>query len=81
MERINVRVNEQLKKELEAEAEQKGVSPSDIVRQALEEHLQRRPPRESCYDIAKRLGIIGVYKDTPADLSTNPKHMEGFGGA
>ena len=25
-------------------------------------------------------GLIGCVDDAPADLSTNPKHMEGFGG-
>jgi metal-responsive CopG/Arc/MetJ family transcriptional regulator len=79
MERINVRVESKLKQQLELEAQEKGVSPSDIVRQALQEHLQRQKPRESCYDIAKRLGIIGSAKGLPSDLSTNPKHMEGFG--
>ena len=79
MERISVRVDERLKKELEAEAREKGVRPSEIVRQALEEHVRRRTPRESAYDLAKRLGIIGAAKGLPADLSTNPEHMEGFG--
>ncbi len=79
MERINVRVDERLKHQLEAEAREKGVSPSEIVRQALEEHMQQRTPRETCLDIAKRLGILGSAKGLPADLSTNPKHMEGFG--
>ena len=79
MERINVRADEQLKKELEAEAREKGVSPSAIVREVLEEHMRRRTPRESAYDLAKRLGILGSAKGLPTDLSTNPKHMEGFG--
>ncbi len=79
MERINVRVATRLKHQLEAEAKEKGVSPSEIIRQALEEHVRQQKPRESCYDLAKRLGIIGVYKDAPSDLSTNPAHMEGFG--
>jgi metal-responsive CopG/Arc/MetJ family transcriptional regulator len=79
MERINVRVEPRLKQQLEAEAREKGVSPSAIVRQALEEHIRQQKPRETCYDIAKRLGILGVYKDAPHDLSTNPEHMEGFG--
>jgi metal-responsive CopG/Arc/MetJ family transcriptional regulator len=79
MERINVRVEKRLKTQLEAEAREKGVSPSEIVRQVLEEHIRQRTPRESCYDLAKRLGIIGVYKDAPPDLSTNPAYMEGFG--
>jgi metal-responsive CopG/Arc/MetJ family transcriptional regulator len=79
MERINVRVDGRLKHELEAEAREKGVSPSDIVRQALEEHMRQRTPHETCLDIARRIGILGVYKHAPSDLSTNPKHMEGFG--
>jgi metal-responsive CopG/Arc/MetJ family transcriptional regulator len=79
MERINVRVDPRLKQELEAEAREKGVKPSDIVRQALEEHMRQRTPRETCLDLARRIGILGVYKDAPHDLSTNPEHMEGFG--
>ena len=79
MERINVRVDQRLKRELEIEAREKGLSPSEIVRQVLEEHIRQRTPRQSCLDIARRIGIIGVYKDAPSDLSTNPEHMEGFG--
>jgi len=33
----------------------------------------------SAYDLAKEMGIIGMIKDAPSDLATNPKHMEGFG--
>ena len=79
MERINVRVDGRLKQQLEAEAREKGVSPSAIVRQVLEEHVRQQPQRESCLDIARRLGIIGSAKGLPTDLSTNPVHMEGFG--
>jgi Arc/MetJ-type ribon-helix-helix transcriptional regulator len=79
MERITVRVEKQLKQQLEAEAAARGVRPSDVVREVLEKHLRKRKPRESCYDLAKRLGIIGIYKGGPPDLSTNPKYMEGFG--
>ena len=79
MERINVRVESRLKQQLEAIARAKGVSPSQIVRQAIEEHLRQQKPVESCYDLAKRLGIIGCAKGLPSDLSTNPKYMEGFG--
>ena len=79
MQRINVRLDQRVKEELEAEVKQRGVSPSDIVRQALEEHLRQRTPRETCLDIARRIGIVGVYTDAPHDLSTNPEHREGFG--
>jgi predicted transcriptional regulator len=79
MERINVRVQSRLKQRLEAEARARGVSPSQIVRQAIEEHLRQQEPGESCYDLAKRLGIIGSAKGLPSDLSSNPEYMEGFG--
>jgi hypothetical protein len=79
LERINVRVQSRVKEQLEAEARARGVSPSHIVRQAIEEHLRQQKPGESCYDLAKRLGIIGSAEGLPTDLSTNPKHMEGFG--
>jgi hypothetical protein len=81
MERISVRVDRRLKQRLEAEAYEKGVSPSEIVRQVLEEHTRGNTTGESCLDIAGRIGIIGIYKDTPPDLSTNPEQMEGLGGA
>lgn len=79
MERINVRVEGRLKQQLEAEAREKGVSPSAIVRQVLKAHVKQRTPRENCRQLAERLGILGSAKGLPADLSTNPAHMEGFG--
>ena len=79
MDRITIRVDEQLKQRLEAEAQRKGVKPSAIVRQVLQEHIERQEPDHSAYDLAKRLGIIGCIKDSPSDLSTKPAHMEGFG--
>jgi hypothetical protein len=78
-ERMTVRVKKGLKQQVEAEAREKGVSPSEIVRQALEEHVKKHKPRENCLQLAERLGILGSAKGLPADLSTNPIHMEGFG--
>jgi metal-responsive CopG/Arc/MetJ family transcriptional regulator len=79
MERINVRVDERLKQELETEAREKGVRPSDIVREVLEQHIRERTPQPTAHQLAERLGILGSAKGLPADLSTNPDHMEGFG--
>lgn len=79
MERINVRVESPLKQKLEVEARQRGVSPSAIVRQALEEHFGRQAPPENCLQLAQRIGILGSIKGLPADLTSNPEYMEGFG--
>ena len=33
----------------------------------------------SCYDIAQRLGIVGMLDHLPGDPSTNRRYFEGFG--
>ena len=78
MKRINVRVEETLKERIEMEAAQKGTTPSDIVRQVLDEHYKRQSPPENCLELAERLGILGSIPGLPADLTTNPAYMEGF---
>jgi metal-responsive CopG/Arc/MetJ family transcriptional regulator len=79
MDRINVRLDPQLKEQLDSAARAEGVSPSEVVRAALREHFKAKMSGESCLDIAHRIGVVGIYTDAPADLSTNPAHMEGFG--
>ena len=37
------------------------------------------PPGRTLYDPMKEVGTIGCVRDAPADLSTNPVHIEGFG--
>lgn len=65
-------------------AAQLGQPPSKVIDVALE----RIDPRsnatagansETFFEAASRLGFIGCIDDGPADLSTNPKYMEGFG--
>ena len=79
MERINVRIDDQTKRQIEAEASERGVKPSDIVRVALAEHLKSRKTPPNARQLAQELGILGSAKGLPADLSTNPKYMDGFG--
>jgi hypothetical protein len=58
----------------------KGVSDSYIVREALEAYLAvpaESAPKGSVADAAAQW--LGVVDDTPADLSTNPKYLDGFG--
>lgn len=33
----------------------------------------------SCYEIAQRLGIVGMLDHLPSDLSTNRRYFEGLG--
>ena len=34
---------------------------------------------KTCLDLARELGLIGIVKNAPPDLSTNKAHFEGFG--
>ncbi|MCE9547562.1 MAG: ribbon-helix-helix domain-containing protein [Planctomycetia bacterium] len=77
--RITLRVDESLQQRLEIVARAAGKSESQIVRDALEVFLDKQPPQATCFDVAQEAGLIGCVADSPADLSTNPKHMEGFG--
>jgi hypothetical protein len=54
-------------------------SESIIVREALELYLASVPEEMSAYDLALQACVIGCAKALPRDLSTNPKHFQGFG--
>ncbi len=76
---INIQIEEQLIRELEARARESGVTPSEIVREALTRHLQSPPAERTCLDLAREIGLIGCADGLPADLSANADDFEGFG--
>jgi hypothetical protein len=68
-----------LRQRLSAAAKKAGKRQSAVVREALEAQLRPSGRKESAYDAMKRLGLIGMLKNAPHDLATNPKYFEGFG--
>ncbi len=73
------KIPERLDAELQAAARQQRISKSAVIRQALEDRIRRngrKPAAVSAFDLARSLcgSLHG-----PADLASNPKHMEGFG--
>jgi metal-responsive CopG/Arc/MetJ family transcriptional regulator len=77
-ERITVRVPETLGSRLRDRSRAKGQSPSELVRVALENYLGASDER-SAYELAEESGLIGCARGLPKDLSTNPRHLKGFG--
>lgn len=75
---LTCKIPETLNAELEALARSRRVSKSAILREALEDKTRRtsRAAKPSAYEVAKHL--CGRLRG-PKDLSTNPKHMKGFG--
>jgi predicted DNA-binding protein len=77
--RITVRVPKSLGALLRSRSRAKGQTPSDLVRVALETYLNREMTDRSAYAFAKEAGLVGCVRQAPKDLSTNPRHFDGFG--
>jgi hypothetical protein len=77
--RLTVRVPATLEARIRARSRVKGQTPSDVVRIALENYLREERTAGSAYELAKAARLIGCAHRAPRDLSTNPRHFEGFG--
>jgi predicted DNA-binding protein len=77
--RITIRVPKTLGKQLHGRSRESGETPSTIVRLALEAYLNACGSSASAFDVAAAAGLIGCANGLSKDLSTNRRHMEGFG--
>ena len=76
---IAVRVPKSLNTRLEGQAKRDRTSKSALIRQVLESHLEARKGRKRLTTLDMVGHLIGSLKGGPPDLSSNPKHLEGFG--
>ena len=72
MKTLTVRLPESLAAAIEAEARQRKLSKSDIVRERLERASTAAAPGAPAYDIADLIG--SVVDGLPVDLSARKKH-------
>lgn len=77
--RISVRLPKRLRSEILKRAKATRRKEAELIREALEKEFQAPPQAQSCFDLASELGLVGLVKNAPTDLSTNVNHMEGFG--
>ena len=84
-----VTLDAEMARRVEDHARAVGTTPDRVVRAAIEDYLahhERAPGDDAgatALDVLERAGLIGCLPgapDSPTDLSTNPAHMEGFGG-
>ena len=77
--RISIRIDPQLRRGLQEQASLSGKNMSDAVREALEAYFVNRESSVTCYDLALKAGLIGAARTAPRNLSTQRKHLRGFG--
>lgn len=76
---LSLKLSEQLDRKLSAVVKRRRARKSDVVREALERYMEesREIRKGSFLDLARDL--VGCVKDAPADLSSNPKYLDGYG--
>lgn len=77
--RITIRIPNALSQRLREHSKIKGQGESELVREALESYLGRASKLATAHEVARISGLVGCVQGMPRDLSTNPKHMQGFG--
>ncbi len=74
---IHARLDREDRAALEKLKDTTGQTESEIVRRGLELVAQEERRRRSALELAGH--SVGRFKKGPRDLSTNRKHLEGFG--
>ena len=76
---ISVKIPESLKLRVETESRRRGLSKSHLVREALERAFAAKKGEAgtTVFDLTKDL--CGAVTGGPRDLSSNPKHLDGYG--
>jgi hypothetical protein len=77
--RISVRVPAKTMQRLKERSRSVGMRESDVVRQALEEHLSKNHSGRTAYDLFLEAGLIGCAQGAPKDLATNKRYFKDFG--
>lgn len=76
---VTVKMPEELAAALSRVSADRGISKSELIRQALVEVLGDglRERRVSAFDLMR--GGVGVVRSGQPDLGSNPDHLAGFG--
>ncbi len=81
--RITIRIPETLGQRLRHRSRLQGQPESELVREALETYLGQPSEARPAYELAEEAGLIGCIgrgrKSPATDLSSSPRHLEGFG--
>jgi len=78
MDTVSLKLSAELNSELERQARQRGLRKSQFMRQILEAYITENKKISSNSLLDSIADLAGVL-DGPADLSSNPDHLDGYG--
>lgn len=78
-ERITIRLPQALGQRIRKRSQMKGLTESELVREALENYFGHSDEGRSAHEMAQEAGLIGCVRGAPKDLSTNARYFAGFG--
>jgi len=76
---ITIRLDEKEHALLSRLSKQEQKSESEIIHTARRKYCQDALAQRDAYELAQKLGVIGVTDQLPSDLSSNQDYLEGFG--
>ncbi|WP_137890792.1 ribbon-helix-helix domain-containing protein [Ramlibacter sp. 2FC] len=80
MNTLTVKIPPSLVAALEQVSEQEHLSKSELVRRALAAYIRQRNQPHTFVSALEQAGdLVGCFSGGPADLSSNPRHLDGFG--
>lgn len=79
MKTISLELPEMLDEELGRRATSRGVTKSDLVREAVAAYLDDDTPPPATGFLSAAGDLVGCIDGGPDDLSYNPEHLAGYG--
>ncbi len=80
MNTVTIKIPEELEQALVLTSQREHLSKSEVVRRALLAYMGQRKTDTSFVSALEQAGdLVGCFEGGPADLSSNPLHLEDFG--
>ena len=76
---LTVKISSTLEQELRRASDQAHLSKSELVRRALEAYVGQRKTALPLFSALDQAGdLLGCFSGGRSDLSSNPRHLDGF---
>lgn len=76
---LTVKISPQLESALKKATRRAHVSKSELVRRALTTYAARLEDAQFVSALEQAGDLVGCFSGGPKDLSSNPRHLDGFG--